>query len=156
MKIYLTINNQPLNGYVTVDPTCSQPSADCIISDIKQIDHICSDSECEEILAPEVVDYIGAKELVSTITHWKSKLRHGGKLILGGTDIMEVARQVMMGRISVPDANTVLYGTQETLWSIKSGCYSMNDVVGLVKEMGLRITNKRVDGTNFIVEAIRD
>lgn len=146
MKINITQLPTDEAGYINVN-TMSHS--------IYNLDGVCEDAECTEIVA-EVLDYVHAYKLLEVLKHWVSKLRHGGKIILGGTDILEVARLVVNGTMPISEANKAFYGEADLGCYIKSGVFNCGEMCTLLKELGLVVDKKRVNGTKFVVEAHRE
>jgi hypothetical protein len=116
---------------------------------------VCDDAECVELLADEILDYIHGSKLSETLNNWVRKLRHGGKIIIGGTDINTLARTIYSGKLSVIDSNKTLFGYGNNPWAIKMACYSCRDISAILQEMGLKVNKKRIAGIKFVVEAER-
>lgn len=152
MKIYLGINITPIAGYTNCD-ACGGP--DKVMVSPSNLDTVCEKAQCTELLAPNVLDYIHGSALISTIKNWTSKLRHGGKLIVGGTDVVTLSKKIWTGHTSTIDANKLLYGTGENVWAIKQGCYSCYDISHILREEGLNIIKQKISGIRYIVEAER-
>jgi len=148
MKVQITVDEKPVNGYVYVNPNMGH-----------QLDlSTCgaSDNECVEILAPHILDYLPISHMQPLVQMWIKKLRKGGKLILGGTDLYEICKNVMNGNANTVQANLLLYGNQESNWNMKRGQINLKDLVDLMNESGLKVMKKRLDGVEMCVEAVRD
>lgn len=153
MKIYLTINGLPLNTYTTVDPFGGQGKT---AVDHRNLDTVCSTNECTELYAPDILNHIHISELEIVIKHYISKLRHGGKLIIGGTDIRDIAKKIIKDDISLQDANVALYGSGPLNWLNKTGGYAMHNIVDLLKANGLKVNKMKSNDLKFIIEAQRE
>lgn len=112
-------------------------------------------ASCLEILAQEVIDYIPAKVAYNVLKDWTSKLRHKGKIVITGTDYVEIARKINLGQINTLELNQTLYGEQNDTWQFKVGCYTLPDVVDSLKAMGLKIIKQRLKDVTFEIEAMR-
>lgn len=154
MKLHIDINTNPLNGYTTIDPIGGDTTKICL--DYRNLDSVVQTNECTEIYAPSILNYIHNAELDSIIKHYVSKLRHGGKLIIGGSDIRDIAKKIIKEEISLEDANKLLYGIAPFVWITKRGAYTMYDISSMLKTMGLKIITQKCDETKFIIEAQRD
>lgn len=152
MKIYITTTQPGLNGYITINPTGLENT---VVANIHNLDQQCDDAECTEILADDILDYIHGSQLVNTLKNWVSKLRHGGRLIVGGTDLIETAKNIVTGDLSLVDANRTLYGDSSMMFRNKVAQYTIKEVKDMLKECGLTIIKKRTQGIKFIVEAER-
>ncbi len=152
MKLNLGIDISLMSGYTTIDPAGGQ---DKVCLDIRNIDSVVDNGECEEINASRILDHIHGSQLYSVIQHWVSKLAHGGKIILGGKDILEVSKLVVTGSIGNSDSNKVFYGVNNSSLGLQRGMYECNEIVSILSELGLHIDKKRINGLDFIVEAHR-
>jgi hypothetical protein len=153
MKIYIGINTKAINGYKTVDPA---GGIDKIALDHRCLDGVAETNECTEILAPTILNHIHASELERTLDHYISKLRHGGKLIIGGTDIRDIAKKIIKDELTYGQANILLYGMAPFNWVNQCGSYCMYDIVELLRTRGLKVVSQKCDDINFIVEAHRE
>jgi len=148
MKLQITVNDIPMSGYTYINPQYGQ--------DISNLDNVASDNECIEIFADKIIDHIPIMNMFNIISAWCKKLRHGGKIILGGTDSYELARNYLLGNVDTITYNKAIYGTQDAAWNIKRSCISLKDLVDLLQQLGLKIKKKRLDGVQMVVEAQRD
>ncbi len=153
MKLSIGVNLIPINGYTTIDPTGGEGKT---AIDFRNLDSVCDTSECTEINAPDILNFIHGSDLMNTLQNWVMKLRHGGKIIIGGSDLFECCKSVVLGQISVSDANLVFYNKRDSAWSTHFGMYECNEIVGLLSELGLKIDKKRINGNCFVVEAHRE
>lgn len=148
MKIQITTNNQPMSGYLYVSPSQGQ--------DLSNLDNVLADNECNEIFAEDMIDYLPLNKMMPVVTHWVKKLRHNGKIILGGTDVYELSKRVVRGEINTIQANELLFGNQDSTWSVKRGQINMKDLVDLLQELGLKVTKKVLVDMTMVVEAVRE
>ena len=84
------------------------------------------------------------------------KLRLKGKLIIGGNDIYEIAKNLVVGGIDSLEANHLLFGKIEQTWEIKRCCINIQDLVDLLNQLGMKIVKKQLVGMKMLVEAIRE
>lgn len=152
MKLNIDIRGFILSGYTTVSPAggLGKPI------DHRNLDAVCEANECEEIYAPHVLNHIHVGELDQVITHYISKLRHGGKLIIGGADIRDLAKKIIKDEITVEESNRLLYGPTHFNWVNHCSMYAMHDIVALLRSKGLKVVSQKCDDFWFSVEAQRD
>ena len=150
MKLYIGLDTPVISGHTTIDPMGGEGK---VAIDFRNLDSIVDEGECDVINA-KVLDYIHGSEIYGVIQHWASKLAHGGTIILGGRDILEVSKMVVAG-LSNSDSNKLVYGLNNSSWGIMKGMYEANEIAGILIELGLKITKKRIDGVAFIVEGCR-
>lgn len=153
MKINICMDGNPINGYTNVDPLGRDGT---LGGDYRLLDNWCEDAEAREIRGDDVLNYLHASEVYNVLKHYVSKLRRGGRVVLGGTDFFELAKQYTLGQVTLNDVNKLVHGELTMAWLQKRGCYEPNEVAVLLKQLGLRLLKKRVNGKKFVLEAIRD
>jgi|APSaa5957512622_1039677.scaffolds.fasta_scaffold185367_2 hypothetical protein len=134
MKIYLSIDGTEKKGYFTAT------SAD--------LTGVCEDAEATEILAPHILDFISFAQMGEFIQYLCSKLRHKGKLIVGGTEPNEVCKAFVLKSLNVQQLNEILYSGQQ-------GVYPLSDISAILESNGLIINRKKIEGVKFVIEAAR-
>lgn len=107
------------------------------------------DGQCSEIYAPNFLDSVKMSDYKETIFSLCKKLEHGGKIILGGIDLIELMKNVQNYTINVEEFNTIVYNES------RQGVFTLNDTVENLIEIGLKIQRKQLNGYHFLVEAIR-
>ena len=134
----LAISKTNILGYVTT----SEPN----------LDNVCENAQCTEIFADGVLDLIPVMHLQNVLAHWKTKLRHSGRLIVGGTDIVELAKAIVTKRVNIPTTNILLFGEKQD----KTSIYTLDDIVHILQSLDLKITRKCLQGFKFLIEARRE
>ena len=147
-------NGSPLSGYTNVDPH-SYDKEGVINSDITDLNDIVGDAEATEILAGDVIDYLPKEIVAKAIGHWVTKLRHKGRIVIGGHDIYEITKIVSQQGISAEEISSVLHGEQNNPWEFKASHTTATDLAKTLEQHGLKILKKRVSGFKMIVEAVR-
>lgn len=111
------------------------------------LDNKVSDGECTEIFAPDILNQVPAHQTYAFLKKCVEKMRHGSKLIIGGTDLSILCNEVIHQRINTVDANNIIFG----------GCSvtSLWDISLLIESFGLKIVKKELNHISFIIEAIR-
>lgn len=94
--------------------------------------------------------------MFNMVSQWVKKLRHGGTLVIGGTDCYELSRNYVLGNLNTLEFNSAMFGNQESPWSMKQSSMSLKDLVDLMESVGLHVMKKRVYGVQMVVEAKRD
>ena len=152
MKLQLSVNKAPLNGYLNLDHSPvrpeEQPAYTGTFGDLSALVEI---SECKEILADEILDFISAKDTFVILEYWSKLLRHGGYLIVGGTDLYEVSKAVSNQTLNIREANEILHGIDIK----RINQMSIVDLCELLKSLGLKIMSKRINGFKMVVTAVR-
>ena len=144
MKIHVSIGGVSVGGYLEVNPK----NGGNIVS------LPCPDGGADEILAEYVCDYLPRIQLSAVMSHYVKKLKPKGRLIIGGTELKELAKAVVLGD-DFESFNKIIFGSFESVWDIKSGATSVIEIVDILKQLGLTIVGKKLNGYKFIVEAIR-
>ena len=168
MKINIVVGGTDYkSGYINIDPTLQRKSESVLLensneeqsnvikADIRNLDDVASSSECNELVAENVLDYLEFSESKAVLSHWISKLRHGGKIIVGGTDVYEVCRLFYKQAIDLQTLNSVLHGSFAQPWDVKMSHTTMEDLKDFLESQGIRITKKRIQGFNMIIEGER-
>lgn len=150
MKLYLCINKQPINGYTHIDP---MPKGDvpAFTDSIDKITEVCDRAECEELLAPDMLDYISHSQIDNVLDIMVSLLRHNGVIILGGNDAHELCRLVFLGAIDSEVINNSLYGGDFR----KNGLHDISSIKKRLTDKGLEILNIKLDSGKFLIKAKR-
>jgi hypothetical protein len=158
MKINITLGGAGYKaGYVNIDPTLKRLGEDIILenanddqtnvikADVRNLDDVALENECLEIVAEDILDYLQIKESRTVLAHWISKLRHGGKIVVGGTD----------RSIDSESLNEIIHGSFAESWSVKLSHTTMEDLALFLESQGIKITKKRIKGFKMIVEGER-
>tara|TARA_R110002051_G_C8474075_1_gene460555 strand:- start:34 stop:504 length:471 start_codon:yes stop_codon:yes gene_type:complete len=155
MKINLMWGNgSPLSGYTNIDPH-SYDKEGVLNSDITDLDDVVENSEATEILVSDVIDYLPKGVVSKAIGHWVSKLRHKGRIVIGGHDIYEISKIISQQGVSAEEISEVLHGKQNNPWEFKASHTTASNLAETLEQHGLKVLKKRVSGFKMIVEAIR-
>tara|TARA_R100000008_G_scaffold86093_1_gene77881 strand:- start:13010 stop:13426 length:417 start_codon:yes stop_codon:yes gene_type:complete len=106
-----------------------------------------SDNECTEILANDVLDSFYLSNIRDCIVSLVSKLRLGGKLIIGGKDLRLFCKSVINGAIEEADG-------AQLIQSINS-MSSLNEIKPFIESLGLKVLNTQLAGIHFEIVAQR-
>jgi fumarate hydratase class II len=106
------------------------------------------DSQCTEILAPQIVNRIHYTQLQDTLKHWLQKLRIGGTVILGGYDAVEFSKNVI---------NYSLSREQKNLIVSESGSFlALDEITELVKQTGFKVLKRSLNGISYTLELTKE
>tara|TARA_A100000172_G_C3005324_1_gene97757 strand:- start:8 stop:502 length:495 start_codon:yes stop_codon:yes gene_type:complete len=146
-----------LHTHVNINPFAEDADGETIIrADVINLDEYVDDAELTELVAEDVVDYIGSDKAEQTINNWVKKIRIGGKIIIGGVDILEVSKSLSQYRIDVTEANRLIYGEQTRPYLFKKSGFTCVGIAEYLEGVfGLRILKKRINNYKMIVEAQR-
>ena len=144
---------QKMSGFINVSDDWSRTADDEIeFCRLGNLDPIVDDGEAQYILARDIVNYLRQDELFESLSHWISKLSHGGVICIGSADINEVCRMIYNGEISGQDIGDVLYGSGE---NIKKSSMWSDLLIDFLRSKGLKILKARLERYHLIVEAQR-
>jgi len=153
MKVRITVGaEEKLNGYINLDPISKFDSLD---TDLRNLDGIVEDAECSEIIAEEVIDFVGRQEVYPILDHWISKLRHDGKIFLSFYDTRQIAKAFFRGKINLDEFNMIVHGTFSASWDIRLSHTTVEELSTFLESRGLVITKKTLDGLKATIGAIR-
>jgi predicted SAM-dependent methyltransferase len=106
-----------------------------------------SDNQCELILAAELIDQVESENINEILSKICSKLRLGGKLVVGGTDLNLFCKSVNNDLINEKSASHHV-GACKSMLTISS-------VEKLLAGLGLQLEYSRINGTTYEVSGIR-
>lgn len=109
-------------------------------------------NQVTELFIDNFLDYIPVENILEALTVWKTKLRHGSKLIITSNDIIQIAKAVLTKTIKIPQINQLLFGEGNLG---KRSCLSLEDVVSLLEHLELKIVTKRISEMKFTIIAER-
>lgn len=156
MKVNLLLGTDDLrSGFVNVDPHAAADDPLRVMGDAFNLNHIADGNELEELVTNEALDYVPMPIADKVLSHWLSKIAHGGTITLSCVDLLEVSRHLQHRILSVDDANTLLFGTQKEPWQFKRGAYNLATLVETLQEHGFQILSKRVNDFRAYVTARR-
>lgn len=138
MKICIGVN-ESRNGYENV-------------GFVKNLDAFAENGECEEILASNILEYIPCPNVEQFILHLASKVAHGGKIVICGVDYIELCKMAIRQDFNVAEFNKLMFGNGS---QPRESAINLNIVSNLLLSNGFKIQKKRLNGYNFVVEAIR-
>ncbi len=154
MKINLIRkDSEKIEGFVNIDPHPSSPNV--IAGEHQNLDSLVDDGECDEVRAYDVIDFIPSNKLVPTLINWIKKLSIKGKLIVGGSDIQEIARGLYQGNLNDVLANEMLFNANDTSWDIKTNSYKMETICDVIEKLGLKIENKVLKNYRYVIVGVR-
>lgn len=156
MKIQLVYGEGDLyNGYLVLNPFLEQETDQVKRCDIKNIDNFCCDGECEELIAVNVLEYFNASKIPEILSHWIKKVAINGKIIIGVTNVYDVARCFVNGVINLETFNALVHGTNEKPYLVKRSCLTSTLIENYLKSAGLKIMKRKINNYNVIIECVR-
>ena len=106
-----------------------------------------SDNEAEVIFANDILDALPANVVQQTIAQLAGKLRLGGTLTLGGTELRTFTKNVTSQMIPEDQAIEVIRNSQSMV--------NINSLSDLVRSMGLEVEATTMSGIHCEVKCVR-
>ena len=150
MKINISMAGKPKKGYLSVDPSAVTNDENWY-----NLDGRVEDSECVELILDNVLEYIPSDILKPYMVHWIQKLRRKGIVCITATDFYEVSKAVTMMSIPTDVARELLFGGQKENWDFKCNQVTVEEVISILKSLGLTILKKRSNAFTMYIEAQR-
>ena len=136
MKIQIiNNNNQTVSGYQNIHFN----SFDNEFNNI-------SNNSCEEIIAPDIIDYVEFKEIIPTIEKLIRKLRLGGSMVIGGKDINLFAKYIKNNSINETDASNIICACKSLV--------SYKTIENILQQMNIKYTIQ-LNGVSYEIRASR-
>tara|TARA_Y100001938_G_scaffold147611_2_gene229209 strand:- start:2397 stop:2879 length:483 start_codon:yes stop_codon:yes gene_type:complete len=146
-----------LHTHTNINPFDNNADGKMIIRDsVTNIDKYADNAELLELIATDVIDYFPAQETEKIISGWISKIRLGGKIVVGGIDLMEVCKAFSSYSIDNNFANVLLHGQQNPQYMIKKSTSMALIVASFLQSNGFKVIKKRIENYQMIVEAKRE
>ena len=108
-----------------------------------------------EILADDIIDFLPYSIIMQTISNWVKKLRHGGKIVIGGIELYEISKIFSQQEIGSEELLIALHGHQSHAWEFKASHITIAELEEILKQHNLQILKKRINGFKMSIEARR-
>lgn len=151
MKLNISVMPEMMNGYLNLSPMNGDDILNLVYVDKEEVEQ----NSCTEIVATDILDFIPHTSIVNTLKVYSSKLRHGGKIIIGGTSANVLLKNFLNGDINLKELNDLIFGKNEHTWDLKRSLNDVYVISALLQKEGLKITKKNIHQSGFIVEAVR-
>lgn len=120
-----------------------------------EIDATVEDAEATEIILNNTLEFLPQAEIVVILNQLVRKLRHGGVIILTGTDAYAVAKKYANYKMSIEEYNVLTHGPQDGS-QVKKTTLTIHGLVNfLTKQFGLQIVNQGLEEYTYSIEARR-
>ena len=137
MKVHITTKNEKsIENYTRVE-----------IDDGLHTVSTLSDNECEFILASGTLDIIPTNSIQAFLMLLRKKLRLGGTIIVGGTDIRMFAKAIINSIIGETEASDLV--------SSRASMVHMSYVANILTNLGLLIQTSSINGINYEIKCVR-
>jgi|SaaInlV_165m_DNA_1040744.scaffolds.fasta_scaffold45110_2 hypothetical protein len=107
-----------------------------------------SDNEADVIFANDILDALPANVIQQTISQLATKLRLGGTLTVGGTELRTFTKNVTNHMISEDQAIEIISNSQSMV--------NINKLSDLMRSMGLKIETSTINGMHCEVKCVRN
>lgn len=106
-----------------------------------------SDNSFDNIFAPDLLDVYSKQNHQPLLNLLATKLRMGGTMVIGGTNLSVFCKSFVNGLISEADSSEIV--------STTSSMSTPRTVSDMVRAMGLKIDSVHIDGLHFEVKTSR-
>lgn len=161
MKVKLSINDEPIAGYLNIDPSPVitpeyEASYQIVRSNFFDLDTILFNSECDEIIVYNVLSNMACHQMYKLLETIIAKLSHNGKIIIYDTELMSLVKNYINGKITTPELNVALFGDRSNPWRIKNGVISLTEVMEILTDLHLTIKEiSFIEPHTFIITGLR-
>ena len=137
MKVYITENiDKVIEGYTMIPIIYGK-------IDLGQVPN----NAAKSIVAVDALDSIPVQFLDNFLDDVKSKMRLNSKLILGGTELSVISRDVLLGNLNTQKFNELVFS--------KRGLYNISDIVSILQSKNLIINKSSIKGYNYEISVTR-
>ena len=107
-----------------------------------------SDNEADVIFANDILDALPANVIQQTISQLATKLRLGGTLTVGGTELRTFTKNVTNQTIPEEQAVDIIRNSQSMV--------NVNKLSDLMRSIGLKIETATINGMHCEVKCVRN
>lgn len=143
MKVRIHRDDFELSGYQNIKFT----SETDLITTLQILEF--DKGELEELILDDVTDFIPLNDVEKTIAELVGFVRKGNKMVIVGTDVLEVAKSFANYQISLIDFNKFIYDNRKNGFT----CYHMDEF--LRERCNVKTIKKRVNGFQYMIEVQR-
>jgi len=137
MKVYITENiDKVIEGYTMIPIIYGK-------IDLGQVPN----NAAKSIVAVDALDSIPVQFLDNFLDDVKSKMRLNSELILGGTELSVISRDVLLGNLNTQKFNELVFS--------KRGLYNISDIVSILQSKNLIINKSSIKGYNYEISVTR-
>lgn len=146
MKLYLSINKSPLNGYIHIDPAPANGN-NAFCGNLLNLTNIVYFNECSEIIVEHLLDSLDYNTRQTALKHFYNLLKPEGKIIIIGNDIIEIAKSLLINEIDVSTVNKILYD--------RKSIDELSSLADSLKLCGFTITKQRLHLHQYYIEGTK-
>jgi hypothetical protein len=147
----------PLNipGFININPLANLTDTSQMQGDVSNLDWIADNGEVEELIVQHVLDYFPMQMTDKILSGWLAKLAKGGIITLVGNDLVLLAKEFAARRISIEDYCMGLYGHQQQSWAFKKSGLTLTQVVEVLKSLGYKVIEAKIENVQYTIRAQR-
>ena len=137
MKVYITENiDKVIEGYVMIPIIYGKV-------DLGQIPN----NAAQSIVATDALDSIPVQFIDTFLEDIRSKMRFNSELVIGGTELSIVSRDILLGNLNTQKYNELIFS--------KRGIYNVSDIISLLQNKNLTINKSSIKGYNYEISVTR-
>tara|TARA_Y100000593_G_C4128810_1_gene246365 strand:- start:192 stop:608 length:417 start_codon:yes stop_codon:yes gene_type:complete len=106
-----------------------------------------SDNECTSIMANDILDLFSIDNVPKVLEHLATKMRMGGDLVVGGTDVRLFCKYVTNDQVDELSA-AQLIGNCESMTTL-------DQISNILQSLGLNVVSSQVSGMHYEIKAAR-
>lgn len=108
-----------------------------LVCDVKKLPY--SKQSVDKIVADDIVEHFGHKEVKNVLTHWYELLRVGGTLEIKTPNIDTIIEAYQSGRIPISELIGKLYGRQRTRGDYHYNGFNPETITELLEGIGFKV-----------------
>jgi hypothetical protein len=116
---------------------------------LNSLDDYIEDGEAEEIILDDIIEYIRSDIFIMVFEKCIKKIKHGGKIIITGTDIYLVCKAFVEYKISIEELNLLVYGNAKNIG------LTSETISKYLEKIGFKIIKRRHEIYDYLIEAQR-
>ena len=106
-----------------------------------------SDNECTSIMANDILDLFSIDNIPKVLEHLTTKMRMGGDLVVGGTDVRLFCKYVSNDQVGELSA-AQLVGNCESMTTL-------GQISDILQSLGLNIVSSQISGMHYEIKTTR-
>ena len=106
-----------------------------------------SDNECTSIMANDILDLFSIDNVPKVLEHLATKMRMGGDLVVGGTDVRLFCKHITNDQVDELSA-AQLIGNCESMTTL-------DQISNILQSLGLNVVSSQVSGMHYEIKAAR-
>jgi hypothetical protein len=137
------------SGYLNLSAKPGEGITQCAVD---KLEAVVDCNEVSELVAYDILDTVPTEQADALLTHWLSRLAHGGELTISVVDVGEVARDFLHNKLDINQFNSLIHG--ETICPRRCAL-SLNYLCAVLENKGMIVLKKRVHNYRAIVSCRR-